>query len=78
MCIPVRTLSLIRQVVHTKFNHRVQLKCNRPNARATPFGRGSIQERISNEFGKQIAQLSVQMPSATVRTPPRKIALVMI
>jgi hypothetical protein len=30
--------------------------------RATPFERGSIQERISVNFGKLITQLSVRMP----------------
>jgi len=39
-----------------------------------PSGCGSIQERISSEFGKPIAQLSVRTPSATIRTPSRKIA----
>jgi hypothetical protein len=42
--------------------HSVQLKCDRPDARATPSGRGSIQERISVKFGKPIAQLSVRTP----------------
>jgi hypothetical protein len=49
----------------------VQLKCDGPDARTTPSGRGSIEERISSEFGKPIAQLSIQTPSATVRMPPR-------
>jgi len=39
-----------------------QLKCDCPDARATPSGCGSIQERISANFGKLIAQLSVQTP----------------
>jgi hypothetical protein len=40
----------------------MQLKCNRPDARVTPSERGSIQERISYEFGKPVAQLYVQTP----------------
>jgi hypothetical protein len=39
MCVPIQTLSLRRQVMHTKFN--------RPDASATPSGYGSIQVRIS-------------------------------
>jgi hypothetical protein len=35
--------------------------CYGPDARATPFERSSIQERISAKFGKSIAQLSVRM-----------------
>jgi membrane-bound lytic murein transglycosylase B len=35
---------------------------NRSDARATPSERGSIQERISCEFGKPVAQLSVRTP----------------
>jgi hypothetical protein len=50
----------------------MQLKCNRLDARATPSEWGSIQERILSEFGKLIAQLTVWMPSGTVRTLPRK------
>jgi hypothetical protein len=46
-------------------------KVRLPDARATPFGHGSIQERISSKFGKLIAQLSVRTPSATIRAPPR-------
>jgi len=37
-------------------------KCDRPDDRATPSGRGSIQERISAKFGKPVEQLSVRMP----------------
>jgi hypothetical protein len=32
----------------------VQLKCNRPDSRATPSGRGSIQERISANLESQL------------------------
>jgi len=53
------------------YGNCVQLKCNRPDARATPSGHSSIQEIISSKFGKPIAQLCVRTPSATIRTPPR-------
>jgi hypothetical protein len=32
------------------YGNCVQLKCDRPNNRATPFGHGSKQERISGKF----------------------------
>jgi hypothetical protein len=35
-------------------------------AKVQPLGSGSIQEIISSKFGKPIAQLSIQTPSATV------------
>jgi hypothetical protein len=79
--VPVRMLSLIRQVIHKTFNHsNVRLHCPDAHAliwklRATevqPSG-SPIQERIFSDFGKSIAQLSVRMPSATFWTPPRKI-----
>jgi hypothetical protein len=50
----------------------VEQKCNRPDARATPSGRGPIQERIISELGKPVAELSVRIPSATVWMPPRE------
>jgi hypothetical protein len=44
------------------YENYVQLKCDLSNDRATPSGRGSIQERIYVKFGKPIAQLSVRTP----------------
>jgi hypothetical protein len=57
------------------YGNFVQQKCNRPNSWVTPSKRGPIQERISSEFGKPVAQLSIWTPSATIRMPPRKIVL---
>jgi hypothetical protein len=62
------------QTLKPQYENCVQLKCKRPDARATPSKHGSIQERISREFEKPIAQLSVRTASTTVQTPPRKIA----
>jgi hypothetical protein len=43
-----------------------------------PSGRSSIREKISSKFGKPIAQLSIQTPSATIWTLPSKIISDMI
>jgi hypothetical protein len=51
----------------------VQLKYNRLDTRATPSGRGLIQERKSALYEKPVAQFTVRMASACVRTPPREI-----
>jgi hypothetical protein len=40
----------------------VQLKCDRPDNRATPSGRGSNQERISTKFWK--ADRTIVRPDA--------------
>jgi len=53
------------------YENCVQQKCNCLNARATPSGRGLIQERISTLYGKPVAQFTVRMASACVWTPPR-------
>jgi hypothetical protein len=64
MWIPIRTRSSIRQVSHSK--------SRRSDAKATPFGRGSNQERISAKF---LESRSYSCPSGhpmnTVRTVPR-------
>jgi hypothetical protein len=82
MCVLVGMLSLIRQVVHTKFN-RSDVSLHGLDAQALIWKLcaaevqssrcGSIQDIISSEFGKPIVQLSALTPSATVRTPPRKL-----
>jgi hypothetical protein len=62
------------QTLKPLYENCMQLNCNHLDARATPSERCSIQERISIEFGKSIAQLSVRTPSTIVRTLPRKNA----
>jgi hypothetical protein len=54
------------------YGNYMQLKCNRLDARATPFRHGLIQERFSRLYGKLVAQLIVQMASACVWMPPRE------
>jgi hypothetical protein len=101
MCIPIRTRSFIRQVMHSKFNRPdvclhgldaqasyieiaciksnirtttvmvwmlqaliwncVQLKCDSPDARATPSDALKSGKNFS-KFGKPIAQLSIRTP----------------
>jgi hypothetical protein len=51
----------------------VQQKCNRSNARATPFGHNPDMVLCEARYGKPVAQLSVRTLSATVWTPPREI-----
>jgi hypothetical protein len=55
------------------YENCMQLKCNYPDARATPSGRGLIQERKSMLSGKLVAQLSVWTAIACVRKPPTEI-----
>jgi hypothetical protein len=54
------------------YENYVQLKCNRPDARATPSGRGSIQERISANLESRSHSCSPGRHMSIVRTAPRK------
>jgi hypothetical protein len=58
--VPVRTLSLVRQVV--------QQKCNRPDAKATPSGRSLDMEAFSAILERRL-QLIVRTLGQAVRTP---------
>jgi hypothetical protein len=51
----------------------MQQKCNRPDARVTPSGRGLDMVLREAHYGKPVAQLSIRTLSATVWTPPREI-----
>jgi hypothetical protein len=84
----VQKLSLIRQDVEKNYNRPndraipsgrgpyyencVQKKCNRPDARPTPSGRGLDMVLCGAHYEKLVAQLSIWMASACVRTPPTK------
>jgi hypothetical protein len=60
----VRTLSLIGQ--------DMKKNCNYPDVRVTPSRRSHIQERKSTLYEKPVAQFTVRMALACIRTPPRE------
>jgi hypothetical protein len=55
---------------HSKpyYDNYVQPKCNRPDARATPFGHGLVMEAFSAILERRL-QLTVRTLSQAVRTP---------
>jgi hypothetical protein len=55
------------------YGNYMQTKCNRPNSRATPFGRGLNMETRGVRYGKLVAQKTVQTLNASVWMPIREI-----
>jgi hypothetical protein len=51
----------------------LQIECNRPNSRATPFGHGLNMEIREVRYEKQVAQLTVQTLNASILMPLREI-----
>jgi hypothetical protein len=63
----VQTTILLVQTLQA-FGNYVQPKCNRPDARATPSGRGLVMEAFSATLERWL-QLTVRMLGQAVRTP---------
>jgi hypothetical protein len=55
------------------YGNYLQQKYNRPDARATPFGRDPHIVLRKARYGKPVAQLSIRTASACIQTPPREI-----
>jgi hypothetical protein len=78
MCDPVRTMSSIRQERAYQvqpsgrskpyYGNFVQPKCNRPDARATPSGRGLVMEAFGAILERRL-QLTVRTLGQAVQTP---------
>jgi hypothetical protein len=69
----IQTIGQHRQDVNPYYGNYVRQKYNRPDATATLSGRVPDMVLCEAHYGKPVAQLSVWMVSACVRTPPREI-----